>query len=93
MVDSQPFALAGLASCTAAVVCGAAVAWCCCGVVLLWCGACTVLPQFIGVYHRYGEEIRLPTPGEVAASRQLFSERKGMQNCVAAIDGTHVPWV
>ena len=41
---------------------------------------------------RFAGEIRFPTAAELAKSRQLFFERKGMPNCVAAIDGTHVPW-
>ncbi len=42
------------------------------------------------ITHHFGGEIRLPTKEEALASRTLFEQRFGIQDCIAAADGTHI---
>ncbi len=47
-------------------------------------------PHRCELHARYSNEIRLPSAREIATSREKFAARKGMKDCVCAIDGTHI---
>jgi hypothetical protein len=53
----------------------------------------TVLACFATLsYDSAADEIHLPTAVELELMRATFREKKGMDGCVLAIDGTHIPF-